>query len=56
MRTLLNTDLFILQCETENWYDEELLGLPLLSTLTAGSDMCEEQRKSLKGMTVSNVL
>lgn len=54
---LLNANLFILQYETENsGMTEELLGLPLLSALTAGSDMFEEQGKSLKGMTASNII
>ena len=54
---LLSADLLILQCETENsGMMEELLGLPLLSTLTTGSDMFKERRKSLKGMTVSNIV
>lgn len=53
---LLNADLFILQCQTENsGMTEELLGLPLLGALTVGSDIFEEQRKYLKGMAASNI-
>lgn len=54
---LLGADLLILQRETENsGTTEELLCLPLLGTLTAGSDMFEEWTKSLKGMTASNII
>lgn len=54
---LLSADLLILQCETENsGMMEELLGLPLLSALTSGSDMFEERGKSLEGMTASNII